>query len=359
MSSLERFLSFVRESVYDVFVVSQKEVVDFLRGHYALHDAFWFSKKEWRGVANKMSYPTAVLDLPQRTLSTKEELREWVLRQASCPIRIGFDPRVSYLEVESWKSLFSGSSVCFEGDSTFCDTFRIQKTTDEMCKLRRAADLACSGFNYAVRFLKPGITEEEIVAHMSTFWLQQQPSSRPSFDVMVLFGENASAPHNLPGKRRLRMGDVVLIDFGVKLDGFCSDLTRTFAFGEPADSEFLKVWKIVAKAKREATALFKSRPSAETFEKVARKIITDSGYGEYYVHSLGHGLGALVHELPRFHGEKPLPVDSCVTIEPGIYFPGRFGVRLEDAFLVQDSGALLLTDLPVYPYWEWYSKGVA
>ncbi|WP_108624413.1 M24 family metallopeptidase, partial [Candidatus Similichlamydia epinepheli] len=292
---------------------------------------------------------------PDNTLNKYEQLRTWITKQSKeSPIRIGFEANTPYNQVSRWMKALEGFQVQWNADEVLCDSFRLRKSGKEMKKLLAASELACAGFWHVITLLRPGVTEEEIASRMITFWMDKEPSSKPSFDIMVLFGENGSSPHRIPGKRKLSLGDSILIDFGVKLNGFCSDATRTFSFGTPSDQDFLKVWKIVAKAKRKATALFSKKATAYSFEKEARRVIQDGGYGDKFIHSLGHGLGALVHEAPRFNKEEPLAIDSCVTIEPGIYLPGRFGVRLEDSFIVGETGALIMNNLPTFPYWEMY-----
>uniref|UniRef100_UPI000D34327E M24 family metallopeptidase n=1 Tax=Candidatus Similichlamydia epinepheli TaxID=1903953 RepID=UPI000D34327E len=333
MSSFCKFLSFLSGTPYDIFIVTRKDVLAFFQGKPSLHDEFWFSRSDWIAFVNSMGYPTAILDFPDNTFVNYEQIKSWLVDQAKgSTIRIGFEATTPYNQVSKWKKALDGIPIQWEADESLCDSFRIQKSGHEMKLLRRASDLACAGFWYAIQYLRPGVTEEQVASKMITFWMEQEPSAKPSFDVMVLFGENGSSPHRESGVRRLREGDVVLMDFGVKLDGFCSDMTRTFSFGEPLDEDFLNVWRIVLEAKSAATALFSKRVSAASFEKKAREVISDAGYGKQFIHSLGHGLGVLVHEMPRFNKEEPLPIDSCVTVEPGIYLPGRFGVRLEDSF---------------------------
>jgi Xaa-Pro aminopeptidase len=169
-----------------------------------------------------------------------------------------------------------------------------------------------------------------------------------SFDIIVAAGPNGALPHAHPGPRPLQAGDVVVVDMGCVIDGYVSDLTRTFSLGQPGPEDYLTVWQVVYQAQQNALQNLKAGMSSKEADALARDVIKEAGYGDYFGHSLGHGIGLAVHELPRlsYTVEAPLPNNAVVTVEPGIYLPNRFGVRIEDVAYLTDSGATVLSSAP-------------
>ncbi len=170
----------------------------------------------------------------------------------------------------------------------------------------------------------------------------------PSFDLIVAFGENGALPHHVTSERKLKDNEPILIDFGCVYKGYCSDITRTFFHGTPGE-EFNKVYNIVKKAHDEGLKALKPGLAAKAADKVCRDIISDEGYGQYFIHSTGHGVGLEIHESPavssRADEKSLLKKGMAVTVEPGIYLLGKFGVRIEDTALITDDGCEVLTRL--------------
>jgi len=169
----------------------------------------------------------------------------------------------------------------------------------------------------------------------------------PAFDPIVAFGPRSSMPHARPSRRRLREGEVVLLDFGALLRGYASDMTRTFWFGEP-EEEFVEVYGITLEAQRAALEAARPGMGVVELDGVARKVVEDAGYGESFKHGLGHGVGLRVHEPPKVSpkGEGELEAGMVFTVEPGIYLPGRWGVRIEDLLVLRPHGVEVLTAAP-------------
>lgn len=168
-----------------------------------------------------------------------------------------------------------------------------------------------------------------------------------SFDTTVLTGDKAASPHGKTGDRKLQEGDLVLFDLGVVHKGYCSDITRTLALGEPGEEQ-KKVYDIVLKSETAALEAVKPGVTAAELDQISRKVITDAGYGDYFTHRLGHGLGISVHEFPSIHGANPMTMEKGMvfTLEPGIYVPGKVGVRIEDDVAVTENGYEVLTKYP-------------
>src|SRR5699024_8710667 len=168
------------------------------------------------------------------------------------------------------------------------------------------------------------------------------------FSTIVLSGEKSALPHGVPGDRKIQQGDFLLIDFGVIIDGYCSDITRTFVIGEASEKQ-TEIYHIVLEATNAGIAAVQAGVPLKEFDIAARKVIQDSGYGEYYNNRVGHGLGLEVHEEPSVHGKNEESAEKGLlfTIEPGIYIPEFGGVRIEDnVYINEDGKAEVLTSFP-------------
>ncbi|MTI95345.1 MAG: aminopeptidase P family protein [Firmicutes bacterium] len=220
------------------------------------------------------------------------------------------------------------------------------KSDGEVQVLREAAALADKAVEIGVAALAEGKTEMEVVAEIE-YNMKKLGVARMSFPTMVLFGAKSAESHGSPGDTRLQAGDLVLFDLGVVHKGYCSDITRTFAF-KSITPEFEKIYEITLKANEAAIAASAPGVRVGDIDKAAREVITAAGYGEYFTHRVGHGLGIDVHEYPSMNGENDdlLALGMAYTIEPGIYLPGRGGVRIEDDVVITADGCETLTKFP-------------
>lgn len=224
---------------------------------------------------------------------------------------------------------------------------RMRKTEAEVDRIQAAVDIAEAALAATVDSLYRGITEKAVAARLDDEF-RQRGASGPSFDTIVLFGARSSLPHGAPSNRTLTPGDIVLIDCGCLFEGYCSDLTRTYAFGTIPTTWFEEIYAVTLSAQQAALAAVKAGVSARTVDAAARNMICGAGYGDRFGHGLGHGVGLEVHESPRLNveSETVLEPGMVVTIEPGIYLPGRGGVRIEDMVVVTESGCRVFTQSP-------------
>jgi Xaa-Pro aminopeptidase len=224
------------------------------------------------------------------------------------------------------------------------ERMRVIKSEDEIRLLKESVSLNERVFHTVYHTIAPGMTELEIALAIEQT-MRELGAERPSFDTIVAFGSNAAKPHAIPGKRVLQSGEIVLIDMGLVLNGYCSDMTRTFVAGE-ADTVFLDRLRIVRKAQLAALTSIRAGAICRDVDAAARQIITDAGYGRAFGHGLGHGVGLAVHEAPRLshRNRKKLQAGMIVTVEPGIYIPGWGGIRLENMAVVRESGCELLNE---------------
>ena len=223
---------------------------------------------------------------------------------------------------------------------------RMVKDAGELAAMRQAQRVTDEAFTEILNFIKPGVAECEIAARL-TYLMAGKGAQRNSFDPIVACGANGSKPHAVPGKDLIRKGQFVTMDFGCVVEGYCSDMTRTVAVGEPTE-EMRRVYDTVLSAQRAGIAAARAGVPGRVVDGAARKVIADAGYGEYFAHSFGHSLGLEIHEAPNASPteDTPLPAGAVVSAEPGIYLPGRFGVRIEDVLIIKADGCEEITRSP-------------
>jgi Xaa-Pro dipeptidase len=212
----------------------------------------------------------------------------------------------------------------------------------------RAVEIAQDALEATLPMIRSGVSEKQVAAEITIQLLRNGSSTELPFSPIVASGPNSANPHATPTNRTLMAGDLLIIDWGASYDGYVSDLTRTFAIGSKPDSELLQIASIVGKANQ--AALEKASPGipAGEVDRAARDLIEETSYGQYFIHRTGHGLGMEGHEEPYIHAANDLLLAAGMvfTIEPGIYLPGRGGVRIEDDVVITTSGAKSMSDLP-------------
>lgn len=220
------------------------------------------------------------------------------------------------------------------------------KSEEEIERIARAARLTDEGLRWIVRRLAPGQRERDVALDLE-IWYRRQGANGVAFDLIVASGAGSALPHYRPGEREIARGDVVLFDIGVQVDGYCSDLTRVVAVGSPS-AEVRGVYRVVVNANRAGLAAVRAGKGGKEVDQAARDVIAQAGYGERFGHGLGHGVGLEVHEAPAVGpaSEDVLAAGNVVTIEPGIYLPGRFGIRIEDLVAVTEDGCRVLSAFP-------------
>lgn len=230
--------------------------------------------------------------------------------------------------------------------SSLMTELRGSKDEEELSCMTAAQRIAEGALEQILKEIRPGMTEKEIAARLN-YLMVSAGAEKTAFDTIVASGPNGSMPHAVPGMRKVREGDFITMDFGCVYKGYCSDMTRTVALGRPSD-EMRNVYDIVLQAQLAGIAAAKAGVTGAVIDGAARKVIQDAGYGAYFGHSFGHSLGIDIHEAPNAApgNDKPMPDGAVVSAEPGIYLPGKFGVRIEDVMILRPDGAQVITKAP-------------
>lgn len=223
---------------------------------------------------------------------------------------------------------------------------RSVKDEEELRRLRASQALTDAAFAHVCDILRPGLTERQVALELE-FFMRKNGAQSAAFETIVLTGAHGSMPHGVPDDREICNGDLVTMDFGARLDGYCSDMTRTVSVGTP-DPFAAELYDIVLSAQTAALGVIRAGVAKKEADAAARNLITAAGYGEYFGHATGHGVGLEIHEAPNLspRAEGFLAPGNVVTVEPGIYVPGKAGVRIEDFVFVTPSGCENLTKSP-------------
>ena len=230
--------------------------------------------------------------------------------------------------------------------ATAIEEIRIVKTEAEIEKIKAAQKIAEEAFDHILTFIKEGMTEKEISLELD-FYMLSHGADALSFETIAVAGKNSSMPHGVPGEYRVQKGDFITMDYGAVVDGYHSDMTRTVCLGEPSD-KMREVYNAVLEAQLKGLEVLHDGISGVDADKAAREVIENAGYGKNFGHGLGHGVGVEIHESPRLSPKAPhtLRTGHVVTVEPGIYLPDEFGVRIEDMAVITENGSVNLTNCP-------------
>lgn len=237
-------------------------------------------------------------------------------------------------------------NAAYEDVTSLLQELKVVKTPEEIEKMKQAGRTADLALKIGFDSLREGITEQEVVAEIE-YQLKKQGVSEMSFATEVLFGDHAASPHGVPGERQLQKNELVLFDLGTIHEGYVSDVTRTVAFGTVSD-EHKHIYDVVLQAYLTAFNMVRPGVPVSDLDAAARKVIEDAGYGPYFTHRLGHGIGKLIHEFPSVMQGNDLILQEgmCFSIEPGIYIPGSIGVRIENCVYVTKDGCVSFTHTP-------------
>ncbi len=298
------------------------------------------------GKLSNLSYQADIFTYGEDPDKWQETFNEGLTAAGFAGRRIGIEPRhLRVLEL----MLLENADATFNlvSGETCLAELRVRKDKFEMANMQKAVIIAQSALDAVLSKIRPGLTERELAAELVVELLRGGSEPPMPFEPIVASGSNSANPHAYPGDRYLSWGDMLIIDWGANVGGYFSDLTRTFAIGEPLD-EMKFIAQIVMEANEAARAKAGPGIPAEDVDRAARRVIEEAGYGEYFTHRTGHGLGMESHEEPYIRAGNPtlLSPGMTFTIEPGVYLPGKGGVRIEDDVVITDEGLLSFSDAP-------------
>ena len=274
---------------------------------------------------------------------SRSELLKNALREAGVEKLGAEEQRLSHGEYLALEKL---TGLTLHPAQSILSELRASKTEEEIASMIRAQRISEAALEETLHVIRPGMTEREVAAEL-VYRMLRHGSEGNSFDPIVVTGTKTSMPHGVPGDEIVREGDFLTMDFGSLSNGYCSDMTRTVAVGHATD-EMKHVYDVVLRAQLAGIAAAKAGVPGKEIDGAARRVIEQAGYGKYFGHGFGHCLGLDIHEPPFAGpaGEAPLPVNSLSSAEPGIYLPGRFGVRIEDVMILRPEGAEVITKAP-------------
>ena len=349
-SRLATFVAKLPEREVDAILISGAENRRYLSG-FSGSAGYLFISDERAHLATDFRYTEQAT--AQASHFNVEQIKpgwDWLLTQLkeSGAKRVGFESQTmtvavynSLMKAMGEDSDLSGVEMVPFADLT--DDQRSFKDSDELVLLQRAIDASDIAMEQVCPNITEGMTEREVAWRMEMA-MRDAGADGISFDTIVAAGPNGAMAHHMPTDKVIQRGEPIVIDMGAKVGGYCSDITRSVVVGEP-DEMFHKIYNIVLDAQLTAIRDVKIGMNGEEADKLARDVIADAGYGDNFGHSLGHGVGLAVHEIPRVspRSTDPLDVNSVFTVEPGIYLSGWGGIRIEDIVILGDGGATPLS----------------
>lgn len=332
----------------DALLVTHLVNVRYLTGFSGSNAALLIGSDRSARIATDGRYTTQVAEeAPDLDALIARPSASSLLEEVTGPRRVGVE--ASHLSVAAFDKLseVAGSDVTLVQVEGLIEKLRRVKDAGELAALEEIAELAATAWNTLIddRVLAAGRTEIEVAAHLE-YLMRRAGAERPSFDTIVASGPNSAKPHHSASERVIENGDLVTVDFGAHAGGYNSDMTRTVVVGDP-DEFSREIYDVVLRAQRAGVEAAVVGTPLRELDGLCRSIIGEAGFGEYFVHSTGHGIGLDVHEYPfaARSGEGELVEGMTLTVEPGIYVPGRGGVRIEDTVIIEDSGPKIITNV--------------
>lgn len=316
-------------------------------GYLLVHNGkkYLFADSRYFEYASQITHSTTVI-LVQNTY--EETLVSFLKENNIEEVFIAKEALYVY-EYENILKTLESNSIRTSISKAKLDNIRIQKEKEEIIIIKDNLNKAEKAMVKTLSCVKEGMSEKDLAAELE-YRMRKEGGDKTAFDTILLFGERSSLPHGVPSERKLKKGDNILMDFGLSKDGYKSDITRTFFFGKGESfEEMSKIYNIVKEAHQKGIEAIHTGVSGTYVDRVSRDIIKNNGYGDYFGHGLGHGVGLEIHELPRVSPivDSELLGGSIVTVEPGIYLPNVGGVRIENMVIVTKDGGVSINDTPV------------
>jgi Xaa-Pro aminopeptidase len=346
MTNLQRMQQALRDAQSPAFLVSNLSSVQWLTGFTGSAGIAIVTPDAGLLVTDSrytLQAAEQCADMPSRTFSNPTPQNDFLFQQLQALqiTRIGFDEEnVTVATLKRWTEKFEGIELFPMPDPVA--TLRMVKSPEEVRRIREACRLTDACLEHLLPMVRPGVTEYNLLIEVEVFLRRQ--GSETAFPAIVVSGERSARPHGKPSQKRLEVGDFVTFDIGARVEGYCSDITRTVVVGE-ASERHREIYAQVLKAQLAALQAIKPGANGRDVDALARRILDEKDLGQFFGHGLGHGLGALVHDSGRLSpsGDQAIEPGQVWTVEPGVYLEGFGGVRIEDDALVTKDGIEILT----------------
>lgn len=347
---VSRIRSRMRDQHLQALMITKPENIYYLSGFSGSSGALVITEDQQYLVSDFRYVSQAAAESPDWTFFLVRSSIVEAIRDLLCELgvrTVGFEPE--HLTVALFHQLANSDSPLpyqLLPTEQIVESLRMIKEPEEIERIREAVRITDDTLAHVQTIMTPGVTERELA--MEAEWqMRQRGADGAAFSIIVASGAHSALPHAQPGERKLAPGDLVVIDMGARYQHYCADMTRTFAIGHASDTA-REIYQVCLEAQLAGVADITAGMSGCEADRIVRDVIEAAGYGEYFGHGTGHGVGLEIHEAPRLSriAEQPLPVGAAVTIEPGIYLPDIGGVRIEDLALVTDTGMHVLTGAP-------------
>jgi len=344
-SVIQKVRSALKNKGLDAFLVTKEVNVSYVTG-LPIADSYLFLCKNKNIILTDFRYALEAKKLKNFTFRRIDASFSGILRDLVADLKlkkIGFEggalPYNAYLTMK--KAL---KNITLVGDKGFIEEIRAVKEKHELQMLREAIRISRLTFRYVKNILKTGISERELAKKID-ICIRNHGGDDTAFPTIVASGPNAAQPHAVATNRKLRRHEPIVVDLGVRVNGYNSDLTRTFYLGK-ISPKYYRIYNVIYGAQKHAIARVKPGRAISEIDEAARKIINEAGFGKYFGHALGHGIGREIHEYPKISKavKSKLTPGMVFTIEPGVYIPGWGGIRIEDMVLVTKNSCKVLTD---------------
>ena len=343
---LERFDAKLAQSGLDALLVTGQNNIYYLTNFWGTNATVFITK-------NRRLFLTD----SRYTLIAKQSVHGFDIIESKDPLKdivklieadkletIGFDNQVSFAYYQGLQAIFEGYTL--SPQNNFMEELRMIKDNKELATIRKACSISDRAFTDVLDFIKPGQTTELQVANFLDFRMREYGASGTSFESIIASGYRSAMPHGVASEKVIQSGETLTMDFGCYYKHYVSDMTRTIHIGDTTDEE-REIYDIVLRSNQALIDAAKAGMTRRDYDKVARDVIVEAGYGSHFTHGIGHGIGLDIHEIPYFgNSDETIEAGMVLTDEPGVYLADKYGVRIEDDIIITESGCELITLAP-------------
>lgn len=343
---LERFDAKLAQSGLDALLVTGQNNIYYLTNFWGTNATVFITK-------NRRLFLTD----SRYTLIAKQSVHGFDIIESKDPLKdivklieadkletIGFDNQVSFAYYQGLQAIFEGYTL--SPQNNFMEELRMIKDDKELATIRKACSISDRAFTDVLDFIKPGQTTELQVANFLDFRMREYGASGTSFESIIASGYRSVMPHGVASEKVIQSGETLTMDFGCYYKHYVSDMTRTIHIGETTDEE-REIYDLVLRSNQALIDVAKAGMTRRDYDKVARDVIVEAGYGSHFTHGIGHGIGLDIHEIPYFgNSDETIEAGMVLTDEPGVYLADKYGVRIEDDIIITESGCELITLAP-------------